>query len=330
MIDTIAITGATGFVGAALTRRLAAAGRKIQALIRPASTHKRPTDIAVRWIEGDLENTESLRRLVHGADAVVHCAGAVRGATRAQFNRVNVDGMARLVKLAVDQHPTPYFLLISSLAAREPHLSPYAASKREGEKVLVEKSDKLFWTVFRPSAIYGPGDRELMPIFHWMKKGFAPILGSGNGRFSLLYVEDLAEAIVQWLDRKSNPDCIYELHDGQPGGYSWHDVIDTVAHLRQGKSVVSIMQFINAAGIAFAIQPLHNRLGQILHIQQRKAAISGTEYRGNSFFHPMKYRHQLPIPRSIYGRWSKNSPEQFFRFFNQHLFPSSLTGSVRR
>jgi nucleoside-diphosphate-sugar epimerase len=147
----------------------------------------------------------SLGRLVHGADAVIHCAGTVRGATKAHFNRVNVDGTARLVKLAIDHHPTPHFLLISSLAAREPHLSPYAASKRAGEAVLVKKSDKLFWTVFRPSAIYGPGDRELMPVFHWMKKGVAPILGSGNNRFSLLYVEDLAEAIVQWLDRKNNP-----------------------------------------------------------------------------------------------------------------------------
>ena len=240
MFDTIAITGATGFVGAALTRRLVASGRKIQALIRPESSHKRPAGIDVRWIDGDLENSESLRRLLHGADTVVHCAGAVRGATRAQFYRVNVDGIARLAELAVDRHPRPSLLLISSLAAREPHLSHYAASKREGEAVLVEKSDKLFWTVFRPSAIYGPGDRELTPVFHWMRKGIAPILGSGKGRFSLLYVEDLAEAIVQWLDHKGNPGCIFELHDGQPGGYAWHDVIDTVADLRQGKTVVAL------------------------------------------------------------------------------------------
>jgi 2-alkyl-3-oxoalkanoate reductase len=241
MIDTIAITGATGFVGAVLTRRLAAAGRKIKALIRPTSACKRPADMNVEWIKGDLEDIESLRRLVHGADAVVHCAGAVRGATRAQFNRVNVDGMARLVKSVVDQHPRPHLLLISSLAAREPHLSYYAASKREGEKVLIKKCDQLFWTVFRPPALYGPGDQELMPIFHWMRKGFAPILGSGDGRFSLLYVEDLTEAIVQWLDRKnSHPGSTYELHDGRPGGYSWHDVIDTVTQLRQGRSVMVI------------------------------------------------------------------------------------------
>ena len=239
-MDTIAITGATGFVGAAVTRRLAAAGRNIQALVRPVSIRKRPSGIDVRWIKGDLEDTDNLRRLIDGADTLIHCAGAVRGASRAHFNRVNVDGTARLVELAVHQHPMPNFLLISSLAAREPHLSPYAASKRGGEEVLVETSDNLFWTVFRPSAVYGPGDRELMPLFYWMKKGIAPILGSENARFSLLYVEDLVDAIVQWLDRKSNPACTYELHDGRPGGYSWHDVIDTVTGLRQGKSVAAI------------------------------------------------------------------------------------------
>ena len=240
MTDTIAITGATGFVGAALTRRLAATGRNIQALVRPVSTRKRPSSIDVKWIEGDLKDTDSLRRLIDGAGTLIHCAGAVRGASRAHFNRVNVDGTARLVKLAVRQHPLPNFLLISSLAAREPHLSPYAASKRGGEEVLVENSDNLFWTVFRPSAVYGPGDRELKPLFYWMKKGIAPILGSGNARFSLLYVDDLVDAIVHWLDRKSNPACTYELHDGRPGGYSWRDVIDTVTGLRQGKSVATI------------------------------------------------------------------------------------------
>jgi nucleoside-diphosphate-sugar epimerase len=123
---------------------LAATGLKIRALIRPASTHKRPAGIDVGWIEGDLEDIASLCRLVDGADAVIHCAGTVRGATRAQFNRVNVDGTARLVNLAIDQHPTPHFLLISSLAAREPHLSPYAASKRAWLKNLINCSGLFF------------------------------------------------------------------------------------------------------------------------------------------------------------------------------------------
>jgi nucleoside-diphosphate-sugar epimerase len=230
--DTIALTGATGFIGAALARRLAGTGRKIQALIRPASSHKRLDGFAVRWIEGDLEDTASLRRLVEGVDTVIHCAGTVRGATREQFNRVNAEGLSRMVQATVNQHPTPRFLLMSSLAAREPHLSDYAASKRQGEKVLAEKSDQLSWTIYRPCAVYGPGDREMLPVFRWMANGIAPVLGDGSSRFSLLYVKDLVEAVVQWLDRNSCRSGTYELHDGQPGGYSWHDVIDTVRQLR--------------------------------------------------------------------------------------------------
>ena len=232
--DTIALTGATGFIGAELTRRLAATGREIQALIRPASIHKRPAELGVRWIEGDLEDMASLCRLVEGVDTVIHCAGAVRGATREQFNRVNAEGLSRMVQATVNKHPTPRFLLISSLAAREPHLSNYAASKRQGETVLAEKADQLSWTIYRPCAVYGPGDREMLPVLRWMAKGIAPVLGDGSSRFSLLYVKDLVEAVVQWLDRNCGQSGTYELHDGHPGGYSWHDVIDAVRQLRAG------------------------------------------------------------------------------------------------
>jgi nucleoside-diphosphate-sugar epimerase len=239
MSETVALTGATGFVGAALARRLTAAGHRIKSLIRPASEHKRPAGVAATWIQGDLENLASLRRLVAGADAVIHCAGAVRGASREQFNRVNADGLARLAQAAAAQKPAPRFLLISSLAAREPHLSHYASSKRQAEKMLTEIYGRLPWTIYRPCAVYGPGDREMLPLFRWMARGFAPIIGSGKGRFSMLYVEDLADAIAQWLDCNACRYGTYELHDGHPGGYSWHDVVDTVQRLRAG-SVVRI------------------------------------------------------------------------------------------
>jgi nucleoside-diphosphate-sugar epimerase len=230
MAETIAITGATGFVGAAVARRLTAAGHRIQALIRPASTHKKSADITAKWIEGDLDAGQSLHRLVDGVDVVIHCAGAVRGATQEQFNRVNADGLAHLIRAMVDQNPRPRLLSMSSLAAREPHLSPYAASKRQGERIIAEQGQQLSWTIYRPSAVYGPGDREILPVLKWMTRGIAPVLGSGNGRFSLIYVKDLAEAVVKWLDHGGCQSGTYELHDGHPGGYSWHDVIDMVKH----------------------------------------------------------------------------------------------------
>jgi len=159
----------------------------------------------------------------------VHCAGAVRGASQAYFNRVNVDGVARLVQAATEQHQLPRFLLISSLAAREPYISSYAASKRQGEEALAAGAGQMDWTSFRPPAVYGPGDKELLPLFRWIGRGIAPILGHADARFSLLYVEDLAGAIVKWLDYGRGTGQYFELHDGRHGGYTWHDVIETVA-----------------------------------------------------------------------------------------------------
>ena len=231
MSRTLALTGATGFIGTTLTKHLINAGWKIQALVRPTSDRKPLDGINVQWIEGNLDDVESLRRLVHRADAVVHCAGTVRGQTEKQFTQVNVEGVARLVHAAVEQHPLPRFLLISSLAAREPHLSPYASSKRQGEQTLAASSGKMPWTAFRPSPVYGPGDRELLPLFRWIGRGLAPIIGSKDARFSLLHVDDLAEAVRIWLEKNPRSGEVFELHDGRPDGYSYQELIQIVAEV---------------------------------------------------------------------------------------------------
>lgn len=236
MSRTIVITGATGFIGGVLAKRLSSPECRIRALVRSASYNKRPRDIEVDWVTGDLDNIESLQRLVSGADAIVHCAGNVRGAVQNDFDRVNVDGVAQLVKVAAQFSPTPRFLLISSLAAREPQLSHYASSKLRGEEALANSSGNMFWSVMRPPAVYGPGDREMRPLFQWMLRGFAPLIGSDKNRVSLIYVQDLVDAIVSWLDSSCQPQQFYELHDGHENGYSWQEIIETVERLR-GNSV---------------------------------------------------------------------------------------------
>jgi nucleoside-diphosphate-sugar epimerase len=227
----IALTGATGFIGSMVARQLVATGFKIQALTRTTSDRSRLSGFNVHWVEGALEDVDSLRRLVSGVDAVVHCAGAVRGATQDHFKRINVDGVVRLVHAAAEQHPLPRFLFISSLAARQPDVSLYAASKRQGEAVIAENAGRMPWVVLRPPAVYGPGEREMLPLIRWMARGIAFVLGSGNARFSMLYLDDLVAAIRKWLLNENCPRRVFELHDGHPGGYSWKDVIDTVGRL---------------------------------------------------------------------------------------------------
>ncbi|KGO35787.1 MAG: SDR family NAD(P)-dependent oxidoreductase [Desulfoprunum sp.] len=239
MTRTIAITGATGFIGSLAAQRLASSGWQVRALVRASSLHKRPHNPLVEWITGDMGDADSLERLIAGAEAIVHCAGAVRGSTAADFDHVNVEGVARLVKIATARNPQPRFLLVSSLAAREPQLSFYAASKRNGEQALASLAGNMFWGVFRPAAVYGPGDRELLPLFQWMFRGVAPVIGSAENRVSLLYVEDLVEAMHSWLQHSTHPRRCYELHDGQANGYSWQEIIAVAEQLR-GKAIVRV------------------------------------------------------------------------------------------
>ena len=236
----IALTGVTGFIGSTLAYRLHETHWQIRALVRPTSKRDHLEGIDIQWITGDLDDPESLHRLVRNVNAVVHCAGAVRGASPDYFFHVNSHGVARLVQAANKENPKPRFLLISSIAAREPQLSPYAASKKQGEEALAAGAGGgMPWAALRPAPVYGFGDKEMLPLFRWMYRGIAPVFGSADARFSMLYVEDLAEAIVQWLTCGSMLQQTFELHDGQPDGYAWEDLILTVARLR-GKRVYRI------------------------------------------------------------------------------------------
>lgn len=237
MRDVVALTGATGFIGRTIARRLTRGGWRVRALLRSPSLTARLAGTPLQWVRGTLDDRECLESLVGDADAVVHCAGVVRGLTEADFYRTNVEAVSRLAYIAASRSPAPRFLLISSLAAREPELSPYAASKRMGELALSTVADRLSWTALRPPVVYGPEDRAMRPLLRLMLHGIAPILGRKDARFSLLYVEDLAEAVIQWLVGNVREKRAFELDDGHPKGYAWHEVVETFERLR-GKRVI--------------------------------------------------------------------------------------------
>ena len=236
---TVALTGATGFIGGALARELPRLGWQVRALVRPSSNVAQLRELGLEPVQGDLEELDGLTRLVDGAYAVIHCAGAVRGATRAHFNRVNGEGVARLVQVASKQPASPRFLSMSSLAAREPGLSPYAGSKRKGEQALATLAGGMQWLALRPPAVYGPGDQELLPLLRWIGRGVAPILGPIHARVSMLYVDDLSAAVLKWLQKDPCENGVFELHDGHRGGYAWTDVVDKAAHMT-GRPVLKI------------------------------------------------------------------------------------------
>src|SRR4051812_13123821 len=96
----VALTGATGFIGTALLEHLTAAGYAVRALYRPRNGRVLQSAPGLKWVAGDLDDTDALDALIKGADAVVHCAGSVRGARRADFDRVNEKGVLDIVQAA--------------------------------------------------------------------------------------------------------------------------------------------------------------------------------------------------------------------------------------
>jgi nucleoside-diphosphate-sugar epimerase len=206
------LTGATGFIGAHLLVQLIALGHRVQALTR----RPRPAEQGLVWIDGDLDDEAALALLVADADIVIHLAGAVRGARRADFDAVNVVGTRALARAAA-HGGVGRVISVSSLAAREPSLSHYAASKRDGEAVLRQFCADA--TVLRPPAVYGPGERELKPLFDLMRAGVAPA-PRGRGRLSLIYVGDVVAALVTCMNTGIKGGT-YEIHDGAQRGYDW-------------------------------------------------------------------------------------------------------------
>jgi UDP-glucose 4-epimerase len=202
----LAVTGATGFVG---RRVLALAGRPVRALTR----RPQPPQPGVEWVLGDLTDSHALARLCDGAAAVLHIAGVVNAPDEAGFVAGNVTGTAAILTAAAD---VPRFIHVSSLAAREPRLSRYGASKAQGD-ALVMASDRD-WIIVRPPGVYGPGDAEMRDLFKAARLGIGLAPGRPDARISLIHVDDLARALLALADGGPSHE-ILEIDDGS-GGYT--------------------------------------------------------------------------------------------------------------
>lgn len=222
MARTVALTGASGFIGRVLISKLTAFGWRVRALTRRAPL--RQDSSSVEWIPGDLSHDSVLRDLVSGTEAVIHCAGAIRGKSWDDFFQANVTGTKNILQAASDSSSCSRFLFISSLAAREPQLSWYARSKFEAEQLIPGFSGKLASTIFRPAAVYGPGDKAMQPFFRAMGYGILPVPGSSRSRFGLIHVDDIAAAVRSWLEIGRSMGGIYEIDDGTPGGYDYASI----------------------------------------------------------------------------------------------------------
>ncbi|WP_312158417.1 NAD-dependent epimerase/dehydratase family protein [Pantoea piersonii] len=218
MTGIVAVTGATGFIGKHIVQNLLSHGFHVRALTRSAVKVSKDK---LTWVTGSLEDQYALDELANGADYIVHCAGQVRGHVEETFISCNVTGSLNLMQSALKSGSCKRFLFISSLAARHPELSWYANSKYIAEQQLASMSSDISLGIFRPTAVYGPGDKELKPLFSWLLRGVLPRLSIPEAKLSFIHVADLAEAVSLWLENSMPQSYTYELCDGVSEGYNW-------------------------------------------------------------------------------------------------------------
>jgi len=224
----LALTGATGFLGGHILRRTIEAGHSVRALVRKPQS-PRP---GVEWTMGSLDDEGALLQLCEGADAVIHVAGVVNG-NAATFDRGNRLGTMAMLH-AAEASGVRRFAHVSSLAAREPQLSVYGASKRAAEDAVVTST--LDWRIVRPPAIYGPGDTDNLELFRFARRGVVPLPPAG--RMSVVHADDMARLVIA-LAESGTPHAFYEADDGRRDGWTHQEFAQAIGRA-VGRKVTTV------------------------------------------------------------------------------------------
>jgi nucleoside-diphosphate-sugar epimerase len=216
----LAVTGGTGFVGSHFIDVALAAGHEVKALTR----REQPAREGLTWVAGDLATRDALEQLVDGVDAIIHVAGTINAPTAAAFEKGNVTGTLAMLAAATASG-IQRFVHVSSLAAREPKLSLYGASKARAEELV--HSSGLDWAIVRPPAIYGAGDKETLELFRMAKLGL--MLMPPKGRVSVIHADDLARLLLALATPLAPAAVLIEPDDGKPGGWTHREFARALA-----------------------------------------------------------------------------------------------------
>jgi nucleoside-diphosphate-sugar epimerase len=257
----LALTGGTGFIGSHLIDRALNEGHEVVALARREQLPRE----GVIWVSGDLENRESLEKLVDGAEAVIHVAGVISARTAADFNQGNVAGTLAMLAAAT-AGGTHRFVHLSSLAAREPKLSLYGESKCRAEELVMRSG--LDWSIVRPPAVYGPGDRETLELFRMAKLGV--MLMPPKGRVSVIHVSDLCRLILALAAPDAPSTVLIEPDDGKPDGWTHREFARAL-----GRAVGTRPAIVSSPGILLRLAA---RADQVLRRDKAKLTVDRAAY----------------------------------------------------
>ncbi len=207
----VMVTGATGFTGGALAKKLTERGDQVVALVRKTADVSALADLGVSLVYGDISDADAVARTAKGCDIIYHIAAVYRTAGHPDeyYEAINVGGVQNVIDAAL-LHKVGRTVHCSTIGVHgdieeipSNENSPfnpgdiYQRTKLDGEELFANAmANGLSGSIFRPGAIYGPGDLRLLKMFKQIKRGFFPLFGGGSNLYHLSYIDDLTDGII--------------------------------------------------------------------------------------------------------------------------------------
>jgi nucleoside-diphosphate-sugar epimerase len=236
------VTGGTGFIGSHLTEALIRKGVQVRCLLRKTSDLKWLKGLPIEFVHGDCNDTISLEKAVRGVDWVFHLAGVTKAIKEETYFEVNGLGTENLIHVCLKNNAhLQKFIYVSSQAAAGPSrngcnkkesdpcepVSLYGRSKRVGEERILTHAHELPVLILRPSAVYGPRDKDVFAFFKCISRRIKPCPMGPEQHINLCYVQDIVQGIILAAEIKTTSGEIFFLSDGND--YRMEAIGDIVA-----------------------------------------------------------------------------------------------------
>jgi nucleoside-diphosphate-sugar epimerase len=296
----VLVTGATGFIGGRLVRRLARDGHEIRCLVRPTSQVEVLEELGTELVTGDVRDLDTVRRAVHECEIVYHLAAIANPSAVTPYTvyeTVNVQGSKNMLEAAVDSPKLQQMVVASSIAATGPsrdgkpltEASPRRPITNYGRsKVVVEdlcqeyhREKSLPVVVVRPPMVYGIGDRDWLGLFRMIGSGGMPLLGvplpgDHENLLDFCYVDNLVEGLILAATRERAIGQVYFLSDERP--YRIREIIEAVAEALGASAPMRFWPLWLAKSLASALDAIGFVIRQDMPLDRRTVRWMTTSY----------------------------------------------------
>jgi len=319
----IFLTGAGGFIGRTLLKRLAQEGHITTSLLLEDESADGIASIT-QIVRGDITQPATLGGLIDDHDAVIHLAGAVGyGQSWERCIAINVDGTRNVANEAVRAGAKRFIHMSSvSVYGRVPEVllsedaplrktgEPYGDTKIEAEHVLEEvgKDGALNWTILRPTVIYGPGDDKFLPkLIENLRSGSARVIGKGDGSVDLIHVNDVADFIERILLEPRAFEQTLNLAD--PDTCSWKELMGIVADELNVPPPTKHLPYPLALGIAGGMEIVSILTRRPPRLTRYAIRVVGRQYRYLATrAQELGFNSSVPVEDGIVGAIANSNP----------------------